>query len=69
MQIETDYNFFGKIEYYIKSNDGIIEKVEYLDKIFIYVSIPKDKYKKICDYIDEFTSKTTKYNILQQKYR
>ncbi len=68
IQIDTDYNFIGKILYFLGQEGLSQENSEYTDKIQLVVLVPGEKADYFCKQITELTSGRSATEVLEEVF-
>lgn len=68
ISINIDYGFLGTIENQLRTNNYSIDKIEYLDKVTIFVLVPKGTEEKLKQEIINLTSAQAEISITGEKY-
>lgn len=67
-RVEIEYNEFDKFKYYCNSNDIVIQKTDYFDKIICIIYVAKEKLQKIEEDIAIKEISVIHFEKLRKKY-
>jgi len=67
--VSVDYTTFSRIEKTLRASDYIlIENIEYLDKVNLYLTVKEDDFEKLSDYFVQVTGGKTEAQEIEKLY-
>lgn len=67
-QISVDYNYYDILNHYFKKNEIVVKKVDYSEKIDVYVILEKNKLEKVLSEIEEITDRKITAKVIDTYY-
>lgn len=69
IRVEIDYSLLGKVENSLRQNDEwIIDRIDYQERVSLYVLVPTDKVKPFEEMVVELTSSQCNLSLGEKRY-
>lgn len=69
IRVEIDYSLLGKVENSLRQNDEwIIDRIDYQERVSLYVLVPMDKVKPFEEMVVELTSSQCNLSLGEKRY-